>query len=148
MRVKERERIQLTFGNAIPSVCFERFLLVNRPHRINLTEARWAQLYHTLLHIWHNVWMWQEKKKKRKSQEATLEWLPRSRASRTWSVGARAGDPKSVLDPLRRQIYWFSTCGVIVLSAALQSEHNFSTDGCWCDGQSLKPSYGVGHQAA
>lgn len=50
------KRICLTLGGAIPSVyALKDFFFPSRPHRINLTEARWAQIYHTPLQIWHNA---------------------------------------------------------------------------------------------
>lgn len=118
------ERIHLTFDNAIPSVCALKEFFYSTA----LTESTWqkqgGRSYITLC-LRYDI-TFECEKKKRKSQEAALEWLLRSWASGTWSVGTIAGDLKSVLDPLRRQIYCFSTHEVIVLSAALQSEHNFS----------------------
>lgn len=107
----------------------------NRPHRINSTEARWAQIYHTQLQIWHNVrfrMRERERKRNRNSQEALLEWLPRSWADEAWSVGAWDWDLKSVLDPLRRAsgIRFIGFHEVVVPSAVLQTEHISST---WMD---------------
>lgn len=128
------ERIHLISGNAIPSVC----ALKDFFYSTALTESTWqkqgGRSYITLC-FRYDI-MFECEKKRRKLKEAALEWLLRSRATGTWSVGARARDLKSVLDPLRRQIYCFSTHGVIVLSAALQSEHNFPHGRFWRDGQS------------
>lgn len=128
------ERIHLTFGNAIPSVC----ALKDFFYSTALTESTWqkqgGRSYITLC-LRYDI-TFECEKKKRKSQVAALEWLLRSWASGTWSVGTIARDLKSVLDPLRRQIYCFSTHELLFCLLLYRVNTTFPMDGCWRDGQS------------